>query len=222
MSNYQQHGLQNKVMIAGAVLMIIASVIFIVYRWQPHPSGNNRALNVGLGQAVAVETAKVFHEHGRVVVIRAPEHAVDNMPENDMWRAFCAEMERYQSILVVTTVVVNSEPPMEYGLTRTRLDSILEQQPEIDGVVSLYGIAEWDPRHPFELPRADLKIVAVQRVPYEIEPYFVKGSLAAAIVPRSMPNPDRAKPQTPSEWFERYYQVYTVENYRSRVGEAAQ
>ena len=200
---------------SGAGLALIASGVVMVRTFWPPMPGHNRDQFTGLGQALAVETAKVLHDHGRVVVIRASEHAMDNLPENDTWRAFCTEMERHPSIRVVATVVVNSEPPMEYGLTRARLDSILEQQPEIDGVVSLYGIAECDPRRPFELPRKNLKIIVVQPNPVPIKPYFANGLLAVAIVRRENPASDLAKPRTPAGWFARSYQVFTVGNYQS-------
>jgi len=205
---------------SAGVALIVSGVFLVRTLWPPRP-GHNRDQFTGLGQALAVETAKVLHDQGRVVVIRAPAHALDNLPENDTWRAFCTEIERHLSIRVVATVVVNSEPPMEYGLTRARLDSILEQQPEIDGVVSLYGIAEWDPRRPFELPRKSFKIIAVQPNPGPIKPYFANGVLAVAIVRREIPATNSATPRTPAGWFARSYQVFTTENYQSLPGEEA-
>ena len=212
---------QHKIITVVLVLVILTAIGSVVYHFRSPTVVVNRDLAVGLGQAVATETVKLLHDRGRMGVIITPYHEMEGLREYDTWQAFKAALQQHPQIQIVETEIANTEPPIEYGLTRTRLDKILTAHPELDGVVSFYGIAQWDPRAPFELPRNDLKIIAVQNGSFAIKPYFAKGSLAVAIVRREIPAPNSAMPRTPADWFTQNYQVFTVENYQSLPDEEA-
>jgi len=212
---------QHKIIAMVLVLVILTAIGSVVYHFRSPAVVVNRSLAVGLGQAVATETAKILHDRGNIGVILAPAHEMEGLPEHDTWQAFSATLKQHPQIHIVVTEVASTEPPIEYGLTRARLDKVLKEHPDIDGVVSFYGIAQWDSRAPFELPRPDLKIIAVQSNPVPIKPYFAKGSLAVAIVRREIPAPNSAAPRTPADWFAQNYQVFTAENYQSLPDEEA-
>jgi len=212
---------QHKIITVVLVLVILAAIGVFVYRFRSPRVFVNRDLAVGLGQAVATETAKLLHDRGQIGIILAPVHEMEGQPEYDTRQAFFSALQQHPLIHIVATEVANTEPPIEYGLTRARLDKVLKEHPDIDGVVSFYGISQWDSRAPFELPRPDLKIIAVQSNPVPIKPYFARGALAVGIVRREIPAPNSATPRTPADWFAQNYQVFTVENYQSLPDEEA-
>ena len=140
---------------------------------------------------------------------------MEGQPEHSTWQAFQTALAQHPQIHIVETEIANTEPPTEYGLTRARLDKVLKAHPDLEAVVSFYGIAQWDPHAAFELPRPDLKIIAVQSNPIPIKSYFANGSLALAIVRREISTSSPVAIRTPTDGFERSYQIYNPENYQS-------
>ena len=212
---------QRKIVMATLLLVILGAAWSVVHYCRSPRTDYNPALTGGLGQAIASETAKILHDRGQIGVILLSAHEVEGQPEHDTWQAFNAALKQHPQIHIVATEIANTEPPMEYGLTRARLDKVLNKHPEIECFVSFYGIAQWDSHSPFELPRTDLKIIAVQNNPVPIKPYFANGSLALAIVRREIAGSNSAKPRTPADWFARNYQVFAAENYQSLPDEEA-
>ena len=212
---------QRTRMVAILVLVILIAIWSVVHHWRPPTPGPNPALTAGLGQALATETARMLHERGQIGVIILPVHEMEGLPEHNTWQAFITALKQHPQIHLVGTEIANTEPPSEYGLTRARLDKVLAAHPEIDGLVSFYGVAQWDPRSPFESPRKGLKIIALQSNPVPIKPYLANGSLAVAIVRREIIGPNAAPPRTPADWVGRNYQVVTSENYQSLPDEEA-
>ena len=213
---------QHKIIALALVLVTLTAIGVVVYHFRSPTVVVNRTLAVGLGQGIATETAKLLHERGTIGVIMLPAHEMADLPEHDTWQAFKAALQQHPQIHIIATEIANTEPPIEYGLTPARLDKVLKEYPELDGVVSFYGIAQWDSRVPFKLPRPELKIIAVQSNPVPIKPYFANGSLALAIVSREISGHNSAMPRTPADWFARNYQVFTVGNYQSLPEEEAQ
>ena len=137
---------QHKIIAVVLVLVILTAIGSVVYHFRSPAVVVNRGLAVRLGQAVATETAKILHDRGNIGVILAPAHEMEGLPEHDTWQAFSATLKQHPQIHIVVTEVASTEPPIEYGLTRARLDKVLKEHPDIDGVVSFYGIAQWDSR----------------------------------------------------------------------------
>ena len=147
------HSFSRQKLLSGiAVLVIIIAAGAIAYHLRPQTTNRNHALFVGLGQAVARETAQAIHERGPIVVILPEDYQTAGSPRHDDWQALKASLKKYPAIQVVAIETVSAGSFIGFERPRSEWDNVLIKHPAISALVSLCGIPTWDPRNPFQLP----------------------------------------------------------------------
>ena len=198
----------------GAVIAILAAALSILATFRPPTTGSARPVYIGIGQAVARTAATTLQTPGSLVLIVTAKHQSDRFPEFEIWQAFGGELKKHPALRLLATEIITAESPGESSLTRSQLDQIVQKYPDVNLFVSLCGIPPWDPSTPFMPPSGGSKLVVVENEPAtQLAGYFANGSLAAAILPRLVPETNPVPPTTAAAWFDRQYQILTPENY---------
>jgi len=200
-----------------AVLVIVASLVSLYITMVPHAPKINRAPFIGLGQALADETTKVIDNHGTVVPVIADYHTAGSTPMTDEWKTFAKEIKKHSGVTLADPVVVKLDETMgEPGISHADFDKIVEKHAQAGAIVLLVGLPMWELKNPLTLPNETLKIIAVHNTSMPAKQYFTSHIVTALITSRMTPDAEgTAEPKTPRQWFDKYFQVFTAQNYQS-------
>ena len=215
----------NRKIIVAVCCGVLGAVLVAIWLWsQPAvvrvPQAETKGIQTGLGLVLAEEVAKGVPAHGRVVVITAFTPAQLKARSNYLWNTFASELEK-RSLSITTTESVLNNAWDSGALTadRAAFKELLDRHANADALVFLVDLPEWG-QMVAVLPAQynGPKIIALDSVRQQMKPryggYFTSGMLAALIGPSTRPVL-QAQPKTPREWFDKFYQVYTPQNYES-------
>jgi len=210
--NDQKH---RKKMAIIAVIVIIASAGWLWHTMMPTPPKINQAPSNGLGEVLAEETLKAIDNHGTVVPVIADSHTTDIQ-----WEAFKKEIKKHNTVTLADPVIVKPYNGMEKeGAFRACIDKVVEENAKADALVLFVGLPMvWDDNNLMTLPSVGPKIIAVDgnNSPSKAKKYFINSIVTVLIMSRRTADPNAMdNPQTPRQWFDREYQVFTKENYES-------
>jgi hypothetical protein len=193
---------------AGALLAIVASGFWIYYTQFATPAAN-RELHEAVGRVMAEETARVVGHLGKVVIVTA------DLPDAPELKIQVAAFEKHLKLLggisVKNKIVMDVGDNLKYrpgaGLSAKHFLKIARKNSSADAVVSFVGAPELTDSDLQQL-KSMPKVIAETRSPEKLLNLLDKKILVAAIVPRfEFPAPGPRKPQTPRQWFDRYFQV---------------
>ena len=200
-----------------AVVVIIASLVSLFITMLPHSPKINRAPFIGLGEALADETAKAINNHGTVVPVMTDYYTSGGAPMTDEWKTFARAIKKHNGITLAAPVMVKLEEGMgEPGVTRADFDALVTKHAKDGALVLFVGLPVWDAKDPLTLPPTAPKIIAVHNTPMSVKLYFSNSIATALVTSRMVPDPDATgEPQTPRQWFNKYFQIVTAQNYQT-------
>ena len=203
---------------------VLAVTFVSLWRWSQStvvrvPQAETIGIQTGLGQVLAEETAKVAPAHGRVVVFTAFTPTQLKERSNHLWHAFVSDLQKHSlSITATESVIVNAWNSGSLAADRAAFKELLERHANVDVLVFLVDLPDWGQMAEVLSQSRSPKIIAIDNLRQQMKPrydgYFSSGILAALIGPATGPVP-LSQPKTPREWFDRYYQVYTPQNFES-------
>ena len=195
--------------IASSVLLAALMSLWFTLR-SPQPAVN-RSIFTSLGQVLAQTTATAVHDRGQVVAVIADCYAESGNVVHDQWRAFAGELKKHPAISLAAPELI---PPGQH----TPLVEILDRHPQARTIVFFV-----DPPTTLDMEASASRptvppLVVVGNPDLPTKNYYgqflTSGLVAAVIIPRSVPAVAPPAPlKTPREWFDRYYQLYTPQNF---------
>ena len=201
-----------------AVSVILVSLISLFFTMCEGAPKINRAPFIGLGEVLAAETAKAIDNHGTVIPVLADYHTMGNTPLTDEWKTFAKEIKKHGGVTLGNPVIIKLEETTgEPALARADFDNLVEKNSTAGALVFFVGLPLWDATKPLTLPSGGApKIIAVHNAPQPVKKYFTSSIATLLITSRQSPD-DKAtgEPKTPRQWFDKYFQVFTAENYQS-------
>ena len=214
----------NRKIIVAVCCGVLGAVLALWLWSQPAvvrvPQAETKGIQTGLGLVLAEETAKVVPAHGRVVVITTFTPTQLKARSNYLWNTFASELEK-RSLSITTTESVLNSAWNSGSLTadQAAFKELLERHATADALVFFVDLPDWG-QIVAALPAqySGPKIIAMDSVRQQMKPryggYFTSGMVAALIgaLPQAR---SQSQPKTPREWFDKYYQVYMVQNYES-------
>ena len=208
---------RRKKMALIAVGVISISLVSLFFTMAAPTPKINRAPFSGLGAALADETVTAIDNHGTVVPVLASYYTTGSTPITDQWKTFATEIKRHRSVNLAEPVIVKlDEATGEPALSRADFDNLVEKNSTAGALVFFVGLPRWETANPLTLPSVAPKIIAVHNTPLSAKPYFTSSIATALITPRLVPaEPATGEPKTPRQWFDRYFQIVTAENYQS-------
>ena len=201
-----------------AVLAIVVSLVSLQRTLLPSAPENSRQPFVGLGQVLGEETVKILGDHGRVVVVVWDDHKQAGNLLNDALEAFRGVLKKHPKIQITATEVIRSDTnkhTMVDNLSSKMFNELVEKHTQADGLVLFTGLPTLESQPPIQLPVPHPQIIAVQTSEPLTKSYFDRKIVNVAVSSSSeqVPTGSAANPQTPREWFDRFFQVFTIENY---------
>lgn len=197
--------------IAGMLLLgALGAICFTLNK--DIPTVDHR-IYTSLGYALAQETATATHDRGQVVAIIPDAGTSPSRIWREQWQAFTEELNKHPQISLATRVV---------GLegSRVLLQQIVDQNPQVAGIVFLAGPLEFDDIQALSSRQPAPKLILLGNSDAPPKAYYTRffatGVLAALILPRPFSDlGQQANPATLREWFEKYYRLYTPQNSES-------
>ncbi len=196
-----------------SILVIIASgVSLYLSQRQPSPRFNFKPFE-GVGLVGAEEVAKLLGGQGRILVVA---FAAESAPMETAVNSFLGELAKRGAFTVVTVERFKmSQPDMpleQMGLAGTQYLELLAKYPNLDAIVSFVGPPVFPNRDYHAVPTTRPKFVSLSGYAPDLREQLELGVVDLAVVPRfEAPKAKPAEPQTPREWFDRYYTVATTE-----------
>ena len=201
-----------------AVAVILISLVSLFFTMCEHAPKINPLPFIGLGEMLAEESITAIDNHGTVVPVLADYHTTGSTPMTHEWKAFAKETKRHSGVKLADPVIVKlAESGMgEPGISRADFDNLVKKNSTAGALVFFVGLPPWDAANPLTLPPGSPKIIAVHNSPQPAKPYFANSITAVIITARQTPETQATgEPKTPRQAFDRYFQVFTTQNYQS-------
>lgn len=200
-----------------ATVVIIASLISLCFTMCERSPKVNRAPFIGRGEALADETAKAIGNRGTVVPVIADFHTASSAPVAGEWQAFTKTIKKHKDVTLAKPVIVKLDDNMNGpSISRDDFDALVKKHATAGAIVLLVGLPMWDAKDPLTLPTVTPKIIAIQGETAMLKQYFINSIATALIIPRIEQDANvPSKPKNPRQWFDKYFQIVTAQNYQS-------
>ena len=205
--------------IAGGVLLV--ALAFIWSQTRTTMLTINHTLFGGIGQVAAQDAAAAVHDHGRIVAVIDGSYTAAGAAHYDEWQAFQRELKTHKGISLVATPSVEVDPSdSSTGCPSAAYKQFMEEYAGDDAIVFFVSLPDWkwlqqNQRIPQHQP-AHVIVVDTGLLPAQgrYASYFANGFMSTLIAARARPIAARAAgPTTSREWFDQYFQVFTMQNF---------
>jgi len=212
---------RNKLIGISAGILLLLALWAIKRQFWPTLPQINPARIMSLGQVLADATVQAVAGHGHIVAVINAQHQQSGNPLHEEFKSFQNELNKRAAVSLAAIEVVPVDPNemvLGNGCSGAQLQALLLKYATADAIVFLIDLPEWgrlQARRITPQPGKARIIVALNGsapTKREYAGYFANGVLSVLIGARPGPAP-MAKPKTPREWFDRYYQLYTPQNF---------
>lgn len=206
----------------ACLVLIAASVMFIWFKTRLPSVKIDRTQTMGasrgVGQFLGEETVRAIGDRGGIVIVS--EHNLNSTSDrnDERWNAFRDELKRHSGVTIIATETVTPQPEMGMpGCPGPAFVQILNQYRAAAAIVFLTDLPDWFAVSDSVPQDISAKIIALDTMgrlsQSHYRGYFDRGLLTLLIGGRSRPATGASSlPQTPREWFNKYFQVYTLQN----------
>ena len=171
---------------------------------------------------MAEETSTAVHGRGRIVVVTDYDHRRGDRGRDYRWEAFQDEIKKHTAITIEAVEIVESDPtePLISGCPSGAFKAIVERHAGVAAIIFFIDLPEWTKVAALIARPVGPKIIAVDNVGVPTQAryvgYFSSGILSALLaVQPALGGTAATQPQSPREWFDQHYRVYTPQNYES-------
>ena len=206
------------------IVSLLCALVFIWLNFHPSIPKVDRKPMVGtasgIGLVLAEETLKLIPANGRIVLVTDYDHSQARQRQDYRWEMFQDEIKKHSGITIAATEIVESDPnePMVSGCPSAAFKAILERQASASAIVFFIDLPDWSKVAGLIPQAVGPKIIAVDNLGEPNKPryggYFTSGVLSVLIGAHSAPAATTmVQPKTSREWFDKYHQVYTPQNF---------
>ncbi len=207
--------LKNGLLIAGSLLAITLSGLWIYYREFKAPKHNVR-LHRRIGEIMAEETAKLVGPKGNLVLVTIPTGSEPELKTQlEAFRQKLKKLGDYEIKEHELDTKDQAKYALGSGLSGRRFVRTVKNNPKADGIVSFVGAPRLSDEEVAELTNPP-KFIAESRTPDHLPKLFDKQIIQVAVVSRFVfPAPGPREPRTAQEWFDKRYQVISADSVKT-------
>ena len=201
-----------------AVAVIAATLVSLFFTMCESTPKVNPLPFIGLGEVLADESAKAIDEKGTLVPVVASYHTAGNSPMTFEWKTFAKTLKKHSGVKMAAPIVVKIDEAAtgEPGISRADFENLVRNNASAGALVFFVGLPAWEANNPLTLPTGAPKIIAVHNSPQPAKPYFANSIATLLITSRQSPEEKATgEPKTPRQAFDRYFQVFTTQNYQT-------
>ena len=208
------------VVICGLVLVGALVSIWLTSRTKIVRLPKEEVIGVptGLGQALGEATVKVVPAYGQVAVVVPRPFAQFKEQSPYLWRAFAGELEKHNLGLTIEEIDINA---WNNGLPvdeRVAFQAVLDRHINKAALVFFVDLPFWGGVQESLRQYTGPPLIALIHLSGPLKGhyggFFENKILSALIAAPAMPL-SATKPKTPREWFDKYYKVYTPQNFET-------
>lgn len=206
-----QTSLQQKVAAAAAILVIVASCVWI-YFTQFKTENHNVALHQKIGSVLAEQTAQLIGKKGRIVTIAISTREWPELKtQMDAFKTKLKTLGTYE----IRDYELDTKDQPKYGvgtgLSGRRYVRTVNKNREADLFISFVGAPKVTDEEAAELAKKP-HFIAESRSGDNLPGLFDRKLIDVAVVSRfQFPAPGPEKPRSADEWFSKRYQIVTAE-----------
>lgn len=206
---------KNGLLIAGSLLAITLSALWIYYREFKAPK-HNVALHRRIGEIMAEQTVKLVGPKGSLVLVTISTASEPELKTQlEAFRQKLKKMGDYEIKEHELDTKDQAKYALGSGLSGRRFVRTVKNNPKADGIVSFVGAPRISDEELAELTKVP-KFVAESRSPDHLPKLFDKQIIQVAVVSRFVfPAPGPREPKTAQEWFDKRYQVIVADNVKT-------
>jgi len=206
---------KNGLLIAGSLLAITLSGLWIYYREFKAPNHNVR-LHRRIGEVMAEQTAKIVGPKGTLVLVTIPSASEPELKTQlEAFRQNLKKLGDYEIKEHELDTKDQAKYALGSGLSGRRFVRTVKNNPKADGIVSFVGAPRLSNEELAELTKVP-KFIAESRSPDHLPKLFDKQIIQVAVVSRFVfPAPGPREPRTPQEWFDKRYQVIVADDVKT-------
>jgi hypothetical protein len=186
----------------------------------------NLPLHKAIGEVMAEETSRLLGHKGSVIVLAIDPVAAPEL--QGQLDAFKQTLRRRAGITIKETEFLDTRNNPKFGagrgLSGRRFLDVIKKHSTADAIVSFVGAPNLSESDFAELGNTRLpRFIAESGSAAKLRKLFDRKVLNVAIVARyQFPAPAQGTPKTPTEWFQKRFQIVTVENADTLPGPGVQ
>src|SRR6266436_39112 len=206
---------KNGLLIAGSILAIMISGLWIYYREFKAPKHNVR-LHRRIGEIMAEETAKLVGPKGNLVLVTIPTGSEPELKTQlEAFRQKLKKLGDYEIKEHELDTKDQAKYALGSGLSGRRFVRTVKNNPKANGIVSFVGAPRLSDEEVAELTNPP-KFIAESRSPDHLPKLFDKQIIQVAVVSRFVfPAPGPRDPKTPQELFDKRYQLISADSVKT-------
>jgi hypothetical protein len=204
-------------LIAIVCLLVAAGSGLSIYFTQFAAPDFKVPLHRAVGQTLAEETSRLLGHHGKIVLISIESAKAPEL--NVQLEQFEETLKRAGSVKIEKTYHLETEGKAKYGtgsgLSGRRYVRIVNKNTDADAFVSFVGVPDLADTELNELKKKP-KLVAETRSVEKLAKAFQQQIVQVAIASRfNFPAPVEGKPRSSRQWFDKYFEIVTLDNFKA-------
>lgn len=212
---FQSDEIKRPLLVLVSIIIIVVSLISIFFSMRPHRPSINVKPYQGLGEVAAKETIKLVGDRGTIVILNYDNKKAKSPVFTAQLKALKTTLARDSHITIKAEEGVDMQPMMADpmgGLSADAFIDLVTKYQDVDAIISFVGTPYLKPEHVQRLPKRRPKIISAASFAPHTPELVSDGVIQVAITPRFQPPGDMKEPETPQEWFDKFYTVVTSEN----------
>ena len=213
----------RKVTVGIAGVLLLVALISIWSQMCATTPKMNHKLYYGIGQVVALETIAAVRDHGQIVAVIDGTFTMAGAAHADEWQEFQRELEKHPGVSLSATKSVEIDlNDTSTGCSSQDFKKLMEEYSDVDAIVFFISLPEWKwlQQHQLTPQRLPPNVIVVDEgmLPSQghYTEYFASSYVSKLIATRrDAPPALPGAPKTPREWFDKYYQIYTPQNFET-------
>ncbi len=195
--------------ISGSLLFIVLAFMWLHRSMNVAPMDDETMPPYGIGQVLAEQAAKAMGDKGRVALVCMSMNSNGGRAE---LAGFQETLARHSHIKLANTNLFKSSDTAIGQLSFQQFAAVVKEDASVDVIVSLLGVSSFTDADIANLPPKCPALVVMDWNPHFVERGMKAGLIKAAVMSRRLTALPSDHPQTPHQWFDRYYDLVTPES----------
>src|SRR5512133_1256529 len=196
------------VKIVGSVVVILLALLWIQSTLNPQPADEVAMPHAGVGQVLAEQAAKAVNDKGLIALVYMETGSVEEKAQMD---SFKRTLGKHKEVRLAGT---RSFKPMETSTGNIRYSQftqIVNEFSNANAIVCCVGVTSLGEAEIAALQKTSPKLVVMNWNRDAVDRGMRAGLVSAAVASRMLTSLPSDHPKTALQWFDRYYNLVTVE-----------
>jgi hypothetical protein len=193
----------------GSLLFIVLALAWLHRSMSSAPLDDETMPPYGIGQVLAEQAAKAMGDKGRVALVCMSMNSIGGRAE---LAGFQETLARHNHIKLAITNLFKSSETAIGQLSFKQFSAVVNDDADVDVIVFLLGVGSFTDAEIATLPPKCPAFVVMDWNPVFVQRGMKAGIVKAAVMSRRLTALPSDHPNTPHQWFDRYYDLVTPDS----------